>query len=1216
MLLNRALRSLPWIISVFFLNTPVFAQLPALQPEQDCINALSVCQNVFVQPNSYVGEGVNPNEINPGPSCLNSGEKNDVWYIFTVQVSGNLSFTITPFNLSDDYDWAVYDLTNASCSDIFNNAALEVSCNYSGTPGLTGPNGSGAGGGSPFNPVLPVLAGQTFVVNVSNFSSSASGYNLNFGTSTAVIFDNVPPAFDTVSATCGGDIHIKFTENVVCSSVTASDFSVTGPSGINFTVTSVTGAACAAGGTFENEFVLTVSPSLSFSGNYTIALPGQVLDNCGNIGTLDTAFITINIPNLTVTATPDTICAGDPVTLSVLATSGFTYNWSGGLTGLNPTVVPSTSSIYTVTAVDPAGCAYSGFASVFVKPAPSADVIFSQDTLCGTDVVTATYAGTGDANSTYNWNFGAAQVLSGTGAGPYQMNWNAPGTYPVILSVVKDGCPGPIDTFNIRVNLQPTALMALAPEVCTASQTTCAYTGNASPSANYFWDFDGALVVSGSGQGPYTLVWTVPGPKNVCLQVEENGCVSSFECKSILVNALPAIAIAPIDNQCLKGNIFQFTYNGIAPITTYKWNFGDQSTISNLSAPNHTYTSAGLRTVVLIATDTNGCVGQAARGFEIYPDVTADFTADPVCYGQPTRLSDKSITAANGPVDGWSWSLGEGSLAQDSLLAFTYPQFGDYTTALVVTTIHGCKDTATKKVQVYDQPEVAFAFTPECAYNEVPFVNQTAFTYPTITWNWNYGDGSTDPLKDPKHLFALHGQYEVVLIGINDKGCTDTMTQTVEVFPVPTALVVTESACQDKAITLTSSSIVPTPGQINRTLWSLSDQSTSNEVEWQHNFAQAGRYIAALKVTTKDGCMDSTSRELVAYPLPQPAFEVAAVCEQSEVQFVNKTTIDQTIAGDNIASWTWNYGDGSKQGSIPAPRHAYAKDGTYTVLLTIQSEKGCESTLAKELEIYPRPAAPELVEDTACFRNRAFLMALPDQITDHVDWFYQVTDTAAFEVAFSYATPELLQTVTYFVQAVSDKGCQSVKVPVRGFVFDQSRFEIAASDTLVLLPEAAIALKVVGSGIVDNVVWSFGDEVNANGPAAAISNATSHLYTASGIYEVSAMVTDSHGCTYNLGKEVEVKRITGAYIATAFTPNGDGINDEWSAGFLRVANLTLKVFNRWGQLVYQTNTPDFKWDGSGPNGDDVPSGVYVFHLRATDNTGIAIEETGSLTIIR
>ena len=250
-------------------NTGTFqlcASIPPPPTVQDCPAAIAICQNVYNQTISYSGTGSIGNEINPANSCLANGERADVWYTFTVSVSGNLNFTITPNTLTDDYDWAVYNLTNATCSDIYNNAALNVSCNFSSTSGTTGPTGGSAlnsqgAGGTPYNAQLSVVAGQTYVINVSNFSQSANGYSIDFGASTASIFDNIPPQLQSVNAasTCGGSqLSLNFSENILCSTIQNNDFTITGPGG-PFTVNSWSSLTCTSGATYANNVVLTVS---------------------------------------------------------------------------------------------------------------------------------------------------------------------------------------------------------------------------------------------------------------------------------------------------------------------------------------------------------------------------------------------------------------------------------------------------------------------------------------------------------------------------------------------------------------------------------------------------------------------------------------------------------------------------------------------------------------------------------------------------------------------------------------------------------------------------------------------------------------------------------------------------------------------------------------------------------------------------------------------
>jgi hypothetical protein len=138
--------------------------------------------------------------------------------IAQVQNSGDLSFVLTPNNITEDYDWAVYNLTNASCADIFSNPALSVSCNFSADGGATGPNGGSAStsqgaAGTPFNATIPVVAGETYVINVSNYSTSVNGYTLDLTNSTASIYDNTPPRILSVNSfngCAGNQIVVNF----------------------------------------------------------------------------------------------------------------------------------------------------------------------------------------------------------------------------------------------------------------------------------------------------------------------------------------------------------------------------------------------------------------------------------------------------------------------------------------------------------------------------------------------------------------------------------------------------------------------------------------------------------------------------------------------------------------------------------------------------------------------------------------------------------------------------------------------------------------------------------------------------------------------------------------------------------------------------------------------------------------------------------------------
>ncbi|MDX2286987.1 MAG: Ig-like domain-containing protein, partial [Bacteroidia bacterium] len=561
---------------VMIWSLPAWAQLPPNQPEQDCINALPVCQNIYTQANSYVGEGLNPNEINSGPSCLGSGERNDTWYIFTVQTSGNVAFTITPVTLSNDYDWAVYNLTTANCSDIFNIPALEVSCNYSGASGPTGPNGLP---GSQNEPVIPVLAGETYVINVSNFTGSTTGYSINFSASTATIFDNVPPTLDTVLTSCGSaNITVQFSENVKCATVNPSDFVITGPGG-PYTVTGVVGGSC-TGGTFENVFDLVISPAITLSGTYNVALVGPVEDNCGNQATLSSEDIFIGQGVMTASASPDSICAGQPTTLTtnLSSTPGYTFVWTpGGFTSGTIQVSPAASTLYTVVATDPAGCARTATVGVIVKPTPQPAFSLPPQA-CQGQPVGIVYTGNATPFATYSWDFDAPDILLGTGPGPFQAVYNTVGPKTISLSILQNGCQGPTLSQTIQVNLLPAAVFTGPDDVCEGDTAVFTYQGNAPATAAFIWNFPGAsftqnMSAPGSTIGPYKVVWPSGGVRNVTLQVTNNGCPSPLVTKPVTVFARPSVSIEPEANQCFPGNSFTFVPAG-DPADTYLWNFG------------------------------------------------------------------------------------------------------------------------------------------------------------------------------------------------------------------------------------------------------------------------------------------------------------------------------------------------------------------------------------------------------------------------------------------------------------------------------------------------------------------------------------------------------------------------------------------------------------------------------------------------------------------
>lgn len=285
-------------------------------PEQDCINGIPVCASGYSQVNSYEGFGAIEELNGTNQGCLGSGEKNDVWYIITVSSTGIFNLNITPNDLTEDYDFALWDITNGGCQAIYDGAGPIGSpagppfsaCNYSPTRGVTGLNSANVAAGlSQWSNSINVTAGQVLALNVSNFENdSLDGYTLDFNGSTAQFVDTVKPFYKGTVVRCGtvaDSVDVVFSEPITCASIAAdgSNFSLSPlPPGIQ--VISARGLSCVGLSKYSKEVRLKFSGTLP-AGTYTLSgekgtNSSYLQDACDNnqdsVGTNPVAKITIN----------------------------------------------------------------------------------------------------------------------------------------------------------------------------------------------------------------------------------------------------------------------------------------------------------------------------------------------------------------------------------------------------------------------------------------------------------------------------------------------------------------------------------------------------------------------------------------------------------------------------------------------------------------------------------------------------------------------------------------------------------------------------------------------------------------------------------------------------------------------------------------------------------------------------------------------------------
>jgi len=400
---------------VLTFTSSLLGQIPTIQ---DCLGAISICQPIYTESQSPSGDGNYVDELNTDFTCL-SFESNAIWYTFTTNSDGNFGFLVTPNTISNDFDWALYNITDATCADIKTNENLLISCNAAGGSICNG--GTGATGGTiynfqgggcfndppninsgldPENALVAVQENNTYVLMVSNWTGSTAGYTIDFGISDVDIFDTKKPALiadDFPNGCFGDEILLEFDENILCSSIVNSNFSLNGPSGSHALI--ATSDLCETGTQYDRFIRVTTDPPITESGFYTLSFC-CLEDACGNL--IEPVVLNYNVSIIApavVDLGPDqTLCLGESITLNATNPSA-QYDWSTG--EQTATIDVSTSGAYEVIVTNSCSVV-SDVIEIEIIEAPD----FNFDdvaNLCAGETLTLDASAD---NATYNWSTG------------------------------------------------------------------------------------------------------------------------------------------------------------------------------------------------------------------------------------------------------------------------------------------------------------------------------------------------------------------------------------------------------------------------------------------------------------------------------------------------------------------------------------------------------------------------------------------------------------------------------------------------------------------------------------------------------------------------------------------------------------------------------------------------------------------------------------------
>lgn len=550
-------------------------------PGQTPSTAFPVCgTKIFTQISVPVCGGTSM----PNPHCPNQGltDKNPFFYKFTCFQAGTLGFLITPKTLAEDYDWELYDITGLDPNDIYTNGSIVVGSNWSGEFGLTGASSAGTNlfvcGGAP-NPLfskMPTLqVGHNYLLLISHFSDSQSGYTLEFKGGTAVITDSGIPHLSTATANCGGDvIRIKLNKKIKCSSIATngSDFRISpaGPA-----IVSAAGFECSS--KFDTDSIELKLGGFLAPGTYTVTTQAgtdgnTLLDYCDNaVPTTDVASFTVT-PN-----------------------------------------APSTFD-----SIAPLTCAPRTIQLVFSKP-----VLCSSIAADGTDfLINGTYpVGISTAGSNCN---GVAtsvfitlsQALEQAGTFNIQLKRGSDGN----TLINECGAETPIGSskaFSVKdtVNADFTYSIQYS---CNTDVVTFVHSGGQGVN-NWKWNLDDGI--KSDLQSPQAN-YTVFGTKNIELIVSNGFCADTSRTTILLDNELKAAFTTVADNCPLEP--VAFTAASTGKITQHNWDFGDGGFASGATA-SHVYARPPRETIYNVrytVTDSFGCSKTIQKPVTIYISCT------------------------------------------------------------------------------------------------------------------------------------------------------------------------------------------------------------------------------------------------------------------------------------------------------------------------------------------------------------------------------------------------------------------------------------------------------------------------------------------------------------------------------------------------------------------------------------------------------------------
>lgn len=532
-----------------------------------------------------------------------------------------------------------------------------------------------------------------------------------------------------------------------------------------------------------------------------------------------------------------------------------------------------------------------------------------------------------------------------------------------------------------------------------------------------------------------------------------------------------------------------------------------------------------------------------------------------------------------------------------------FTALGTYTVTLISNPTLDCSDTAIAKVNVYNKITGADFDVQDHCLNTITMLNdKSVLSEGTPTkWKWTINLNPNDTLikKDTSYYFQNPGTNYVELKVTNENGCVDSITKPLEIFPIPFV-----KASGDTIMCNDDSAQLFVNGADNYT-WTPSNTLTCSTCS--NPLAKPPvdtKYIVsstnAFNCTTKDSIVVKVKP--VKNPIAE--FTLKNLC-------LNALTLlkDQSIISVGTPTyWKWTIDNNPNDTLIKQDTSYLFKNlGPHAVKLKVTNVYGCADSISKSLEINPNPFFNLFGDTLICPGTIANLFAVG---ANNYSWTPTNTLSCS-NCSNTIATP--ISNTTYVVNSTNQYNCSmkdSITVKIRPTLIPIPDLLVSSGRCV----PATIDMKGFYSnldtvcGNTKNWKWEFGDGQTST------HRDTSHTYTQAGTYLISLQFNNSEKVYKTitlLPVDSCAKRI---FVPNVFTPNGDGTNEKVYLRGINIRKADFRIYNRWGEEMFQTNDISIGWDGT-YKGQKLTPQVVVYVANVTYWDESTEKKEGNISLV-